>query len=204
MLESQCEDVLRRMCIEVIDKSKQLVSLRGRRQDANEFSDFLSWEDSWHKWDGWAVKKAMDSRMNNVIRDAIRYFWHSEKMLDAYIRKRFGDLPTAMRQTKTFGALFNTFLDDFRGEREAFMDKTNELIAKQIGVLKKQGKMPQSHGGVANLLKVLTATMKAQGSSIKSIAKVQYAICLQAGIYVPEEFITDILVAANIEKDGTV
>ena len=62
--------------------------------------------------------------------------------------------------------------------------------------------MPQSHGGVANLLKVLTATMKAQGSSIKSIAKMQYAICLQAGIYVPEEFITDILVAANIEKDG--
>lgn len=192
------------MCIEVIDESKQLVSLRGRRQDANEFSDFLSWEDSWHKWDGWVVKKVMDSRTNNVIRDAIRYFWHSEKMLDAYIRKKFGDLPTAMRQAKTFGVLFNTFLDDFMRERETFMDKTNELITKQIGVLKKQGKMPQSHGGVANLLKVLTATMKAQGSSIKSIAKMQYAICLQAGIYVPEEFITDILVAANIERGGEV
>ena len=35
----------------------------------------------------------------------------------------------------------------------------------------------------------------------KTIAKVQYTICMQAGIYVPEEFITDVLVAANIERE---
>ena len=81
------------------------------------------------------------------------------------------------------------------------MDKTNELLAMKAVELKRQGKMPQSHGGVANLLKVLTATMKQQGSSIKTIAKVQYTVCLQAGIYIPEEFIMDVLVAANIEKE---
>ena len=58
-----------------------------------------------------------------------------------------------------------------------------------------------SHGGVANLLKVLTKTMHEQGSSIRTIAKVQYAICTQAGIYVPDEFITDVLVVADINPD---
>ena len=82
------------------------------------------------------------------------------------------------------------------------MQETNNLIDVKKGELKRQGKMPQSHGGVANLLKVLTQTMKAQGSSIKTIAKVQYTVCIQAGIYIPEEFITDVLVAANIEQEG--
>lgn len=82
------------------------------------------------------------------------------------------------------------------------MEQTNELLNIKKGELKRQGKLPQSHGGVANLLKVLTQTMKAQGSSIKTIAKVQYTICIQAGIYVPEEFITDVLVSANIENGG--
>ena len=50
-------------------------------------------------------------------------------------------------------------------------------------------KTPQSHGGVANLLKVLTKTMEKQGSDITSIAKVQYAVCVQAGIYIPDEFV---------------
>ncbi len=197
MLESQRRDTLRKMCKEGCDEP--LAMPRWKTGGVNEFSNFFAWEDTYHQWDGWAVKKAMDSRMTNVIRDAIRYFWHSEKMLKAYINKKYGDIKTAMRQTKTFGVLFNTFLEDFEKEREDFMAKTNAIIANQVDALKKQGKMPQSHGGVANLLKVLTATMKAQGSSIKTIAKVQYTICIQAGIYVPEEFITDILVAANME-----
>lgn len=45
------------------------------------------------------------------------------------------------------------------------------------------GKRLLSHGGVANLLKILTKTMEKQGSSIENIAKVQYTICMQAGIY---------------------
>lgn len=63
------------------------------------------------------------------------------------------------------------------------------------------GKRPNSHGGVANLLKTLTKTMEKQGTSIESIAKVQYTVCMQAGIYIPDEFIEDVAVALHIEKE---
>ena len=56
-------------------------------------------------------------------------------------------------------------------------------------------KTPQSHGGVANLLKVLTKTMEKQGADI---AKVQYAIWVQAGIYIPDEFIRDVAVTLDM------
>ena len=59
-------------------------------------------------------------------------------------------------------------------------------------------KTPQSHGGVANLLKVLTKTMEKQGSDITSIAKVQYAVCVQAVIYIPDEFIRDVAVTLDM------
>lgn len=64
-----------------------------------------------------------------------------------------------------------------------------------------------THGGVANLLKALTKTMEKQGSDITSIAKVQYAICIQAGIYIPDEFIRDVAVTLDMpindaEREG--
>ena len=64
-------------------------------------------------------------------------------------------------------------------------------------------KTPQSHGGVANLLKGLTKTMEKQGSDIASIAKVQYAICVQAGIYIPDEFIRDVAVTLDMPIKNT-
>lgn len=82
------------------------------------------------------------------------------------------------------------------------MADMQQIISIQQKVLTKSGKMPQSHGGVANLLKVLAGTMKQQGSSIKTIALVQFAVCLQAGIYIPDEFLTDVLVGANLAEDG--
>ena len=103
----------------------------------------------------------------------------------------------------TFSALFDGFLEDFSERRMKFLNEMEQLIAsaKQSALSRNRSKgTPQSHGGVANLLKILTQTMKAQGSSIRTIAKVQYAICLQAGILIPDEFITDVLVASNIEK----
>ena len=63
------------------------------------------------------------------------------------------------------------------------------------------GKRPNSHGGVANLLKTLTKTMEKQGASIQSIAKVQYTVCMQAGIYIPDEFIEDVAVALSVLED---
>ena len=82
------------------------------------------------------------------------------------------------------------------------MEKTEALIGKTCQEMAVRGKIPQSHGGVANLLKVLTKTMKEQGSGIDTIAKMQYAICIQAGIYVIPEFLTDVLVAVEIMSEG--
>ena len=80
------------------------------------------------------------------------------------------------------------------------MDKTAEIIRQLNPDLKRIKPLKtNSHGGVANLLKVLTKTMHEQGATIRTIAKTQYVICLQAGIYIPEEFITDVLVAEDID-----
>lgn len=203
MLEEQCRGVFEQACQEVIDKHTQLVRLKGGcPRPKNEFENYFKWDDKYYIWDGWLVKKVSDSSRDNIIRDAFLYFVHGEKLRDAYIKQKYGDLETAMRQTGKFSVLFNTFLEDFAYRRNIFMEQTNDLLNLKTGELKRQGKLPQSHGGVANLLKVLTQTMKQQGSSIKTIAKVQYTVCIQAGIYIPEEFITDVLVSANIENGG--
>ena len=84
------------------------------------------------------------------------------------------------------------------------MEKYDELIAKGIEegkIAPRKSPIPASHGGVANLLKVLTKTMHEQGSSIRTIAKTQYLVCLNAGIYLPDEFITDVLVASDMNPD---
>ena len=81
------------------------------------------------------------------------------------------------------------------------MDKTETAISAWTTEMTKTGKIPQSHGGVANLLKILTKTMKEQRSGIESIAKMQYAICMQAGIYIIPEFLTDVLVAEDLMRE---
>ena len=43
--------------------------------------------------------------------------------------------------------------------------------------------------------------MEKQGASIQSIAKVQYTICMQEGIYIPDEFIEDVAVALSVMED---
>lgn len=78
------------------------------------------------------------------------------------------------------------------------MAKEQALATAQAEILKKRGRPPSSHGGVANLLKVLTKTMQESGASILSIAKMQYSVCMQAGIMLPDEFLTDVLVADQI------
>lgn len=203
MLEVMCRDVFFRACQKIVDgqEKNRLAVPKWKGRPENEFRDFIRQDDHWVPYDGHIIRKVMDTRITAPIRDAFNYFTHGENLRDTWVRKRYGTMENAMRQTRRFPVLFNEFMTDFDSKRSAFMDKTNELLALKAVELKRQGKMPQSHGGVANLLKVLTATMKQQGSSIKTIAKVQYTVCLQAGIYIPEEFITDVLVAANIEKE---
>lgn len=204
MLEDMARDVFLNGVRKVIKENEPLVRLRGAQRQVNEFKDYLSFGEGYTSWDGWLIKKVTNAKKDNPIRDAFVYFTHGEKMRDAWIRKNYGTMENAMRTAGTFTVLFDTFINDFRNRRERFLADMQGLIdtAKQQALAQKRSvKMPQSHGGVANLLKVLTATMKQQGSSIKTIAKVQYAVCLQAGILIPEEFITDVMVAANIENE---
>lgn len=206
MLEEQCRSVFKEACLAEIEKHESLVKLKGRMRQKNEFENYITWEDTFSKWDGWLVKKIVRTQKDNIVRDAFLYFMHGEKIRDAYIRKHYGTIENAMRETGSFGKLFDGFLEEFASRRAMFMNDMEQLIesAKQTAIKQNRSKgMPQSHGGVANLLKILTQTMKAQGSSIRTIAKVQYAVCIQAGILIPDEFITDVLVAANIEKEAT-
>jgi len=203
MLEEQCREIFKNACQKVIDDHTHMARLKGYPKPKNEFEEYFSHLGGYSPWDGQLVKRVCDARKDDPIRDAFLYFTQGKKLRDAYIRKKYGTIEDAMRQTGTFSKLFDGFLEDFSKERIKFMEDMQALIdnAKQTALSQKRSKgVPRSHGGVANLLKVLTQTMKAQGSSIKTIAKVQYAVCMQAGILIPDEFITDVLVSANIEE----
>ena len=113
-----------------------------------------------------------------------------------FIKNKWGSLGDAIKNTRTVVELWNEYEQWFQKRKERFMKK-NEIEVKQAQNIVKK-KIPQSHGGVANLLKTLTKTMEQQGADIRSIAKVQYAICTQAGIYIPDEFIRDVAVTLEM------
>lgn len=142
---------------------------------------------------GYAIK----NKCEHFCRDRGNVF--IQCFLNAYYHN---SLEIAIKCTETFEQLWQQLLEYFNMRKEKFMErqKAEIDIAKQTGIANK--KTPQSHGGVANLLKVLTKTMEKQGADIKNIAKMQYAICKQAGIYIPDEFLTD--VAVMLEATGGV
>lgn len=104
----------------------------------------------------------------------------------------------AIAETGSFTELWDEFHEWFNVKRERYMEKMDLKIKEMTGVA--PTKNPRSHGGVANLLKVLTKTMEQQGADITTIAKTQYMVCLQAGIYLPDEFLTDVAVALDYKE----
>ena len=204
MLEQFCREAIYTRCKEYIPaKTQQLVYLKGHKpptEQKRKFDGFLQWSDQFTVYPFGMAKTLVKQPSGSPLRMAVGLFSREGAFLcDQMISELFhGDWEEAMEQYGTFNALFGGFTDYFVKKKDAFMEKTKELILEQTGTLPKIRKTPQSHGGVANLLKVLTKTMHEQGSSIRTIAKVQYAICTQAGIYVPDEFIKDVLVAADI------
>jgi hypothetical protein len=101
----------------------------------------------------------------------------------------------------TFELLFNDFKNYFEERKKALMERTENALQKRKAELAQNGEKPQSYGGVANLLKVLSKTSVEQGSSVQTIAKVQYTVCMQAGIFIPDEFLTDVMTATDIMED---
>ena len=205
MMEELCRNAFYTACC---DKKYRegLVYLKGRPKPDRPVENFQI--DQYMKQDYHFLPIEMflgrGRRVNSVRRMA--WVWFSEnskKIRDAYIRERYGgDFEQAMVDAGNFETLFGGFCRYFADRRTEFMEKTQQILITQKAELSKKGKAPQSHGGVANLLKVLTKTMQEQGSSIYCIAKVQYAVCVQAGIYIPEEFLTDVLIANEMLKGG--
>ncbi len=204
MLEEICRRALYQQCNAIVRAEHPIVRLKGSTEPEREFDNFMSWDSGYHTWDGALVRRRVDKRAGDVLYLAWDWFEaHADGICTGFLRDQYkGDLRAAMRECGTFDRLFTSFTDFFAERRRLFVGETNAMIETLKVSIANMGKAPQSHGGVANLLKVLTKTMRDQGSSIRAIAKVQYYVCIQAGIYIPEEFITDVLVGANIEGDN--
>ena len=107
-------------------------------------------------------------------------------------------LEFAIKSTETFMDLWGQMEEWMMNRWRIWMKKMEVEIQKKTGVA--VPRVPSSHGGVANLLKILTRTMEKQGADIRSIAKVQYAVCVQAGVMIPEVFLTDVASALDYKE----
>ena len=197
MVERVCESTLKRLCRQVVERhNPPIVRLKGDMEDipTNPFKNFVDGEFGW--FDTYLVGM---SKPRAVCHDKCVAFFNKKSSFLCLIfltQKYDGDLESAMTQTGKFEVLYQEFLDWFDDKRREFQMQFNVSEAKKQ--ILESGKRPNSHGGVANLLKTLTKTMEKQGASIQSIAKVQYTICMQAGIYIPDEFIEDVAVALSV------
>lgn len=149
----------------------------------------------------WSKPRGFLGTQNDYTETTVmRYFTNNiMNYVNPYIEMTYGTLEKAINSTESFVELWNGFAIWFDLKRKNFMKKMELDLSKMTEVTKR--KTPQSHGGVANLLKILTKTMMTQGADITSIAKVQYAVCTQAGIYIPDEFIRDVAVAMDISDE---
>lgn len=206
MLEELCRADMWNECQRIVEEAP-LVRLKATLlrevKKVNEFDAFFGLNCFRHNWTILPLQSFSRKRKEHHAYKCWHYFVENGKeIINVFIEQKYGKTECAMRQTKTFDALFDEFLNWFEERRNGFMDKVAAQLNEKKAELSKIGKLPQSHGGVANLLKVLTKTMYARGTSIHTVAKVQYAVCLQAGIYIPDEFLTDVLVAADILDGG--
>jgi len=195
MIESYCRSEMWRKCSQIAGESP-LVRLKGQESTAYEFDGFFTGASAYNII--WDVGLSRKRSTNISFRFAVGLFSRHGSMIgQAWIDDVYGgNWKKAMKKHGNFNSFFESFEQYFAKRRQAFMDSTKEIIQmfrpdlKNIKALK-----TNSHGGVANLLKVLTKTMNEQGASITSIAKMQYLVATQAGIYIPDEFITDVCVA---------
>ena len=200
MVERVCENALKRLCRQVVERhNPPLVRLKDDKTDIpiNPFKDFINGEFGW--FDTYLIGM---SKPRAMCHDKCVAFFDKKSSFLCLIfltQKYDGDIEAAMAKTQKFDVLYQEFLNWFDDKRRKFQMQFNVSEAKKQ--MLENGKRPNSHGGVANLLKTLTKTMEKQGASIQSIAKVQYTICMQAGIYIPDEFIEDVAVALSVMED---
>ena len=198
MLEQYCCKSPRNMCVGTIDNyNPPVLRLKTDKTEypENPYKDFLG--EYRYMWlqPVYNCGRGKRCRCHDMAR---RWFEQKSPTLVVYffIDLYGGDIESAMKATGNFKQLWEEFQIWFDRKRRDFR-MTFDITDSKKQILE-NGKRPLSHGGVANLLKILTKTMEKQGSSIENIAKVQYTICMQAGIYIPDEFIEDVAVSLSI------
>lgn len=197
MVERVCENALKRLCRPIVEAhNPPILRLKGDTTEypPNPYKDFVNGEFGW--FDTYLIGM---SKPRAMCHDKCVAFFNknAETLSRIFINEKYhGDVEFSMFKSGDFTTLYQQFLDWFDDKRRDFQMEFNVPEAKKQ--MLENGKRPNSHGGVANLLKTLTKTMEKQGASIQSIAKVQYTICMQAGIYIPDEFIEDVAVALSV------
>lgn len=189
-----CKWALYDMCFEHFEKREVLYSHERLRNKHPYFEGM-----TFHLW---ASLRSHKNAAGYYVKSRSEHFCreHGERFIQNFLWSKYhGKLDIAIAATDSFEQLWAELLDYFEERKARYMakQKTDIEISKKTGVA--SAKVPQSHGGVANLLKVLTKTMEKQGADITNIAKMQYTICKQAGIYIPDEFLTDVAVMLDAE-----
>lgn len=135
-------------------------------------------------------------------RQAFSFMINSEDVTTAFVNEVYGSKSDCYWATDTKDLLAKEFLEWFTEKRKELREKMGANVPDVVTAEIAKSARPKgyiSHGGVANLLKVLTKTMEQQGADIRSIAKMQYTVCRQAGILIPDEFIEDVAVVLAAE-----
>ena len=192
MLEQLCYSHLKELIRPVYKKHQPLVLLKGRER-SEQYKDYMNDRFTWYP-------NVQYSQRNSV--QCTSYLWFMENGKDVvriFLDTVYGTIEKAMDSTENCEDLFQKFLDWFDEKRRDF--RMSFDIQECKTELLKNGKRPNSHGGVANLLKTLTKTMEKQGADIANVARVQYEICMRAGIYIPDEFLEDVAVALNMGEE---
>lgn len=182
------------------EKNMPLAHIRGRdpiSYDRYKASGRSPWMDNpQYYFPKWTVRGFTDV----LTTKCEQWFGHNchEMIVGMFNSNGWKNIEEAINGTDNYKELCELWDRWFEGRRKSFMEKMNKEVMKMSGV---PAKVPSAHGGVANLLKTLTKTMVSRGASLDTIAKVQYAICTQAGIYIPSEFLTDVAVALDYTRE---
>lgn len=148
----------------------------------------------WGIWDDEIAEYGFNPYLK-TRRKVYRYFLEKSKVFQIFLDEEYQqNIPYVAND------ITDTFEKWFLRKRKMVMENSALEMAKHNEKIFK----PTSHSGIASLLNVLTRTMEKQGADITSIAKVQYAVCVQAGVYIPDEFLLDVAIAMCIEdaKEG--
>ena len=198
-IEQSCINKMRSMAEKATIRKMTLVRLKGESENpySIKFETYFHGS-SWYQYSWWKGKPVRGFTYF-LHRKCEQYFEdNSEKIISNFLNDTYGDIETAVLKTDNFMELAEEFQKWFEERRAKFMEQTDTDIQKWKETC--AATKPQSHGGVANLLKVLTKTMEKQGADIANIAKVQYAVCVQAGIYIPDEFVRDVAVTLDMKE----